>query len=236
MTESLRWTQQEVQRQRAHQTQLDHLMVVVGELVQYVFNQLAPPLPQASAPSAPAPAVHIPIHHASLLELYNGDPAGCRNFIIACKLYFSEVLEIMDGQKVSTLIQRLTERAHGWATAIWHLGGAPLVDYAAFLQQFRAAFDHPDQGKSSNQKLLKLKTQNQDSATEYVVCFCILTAESGWNAPVFITVFCNGFNSKLQTELICRDEEHGLDEIIMLAIKLDQHLRGKQWHSTLLPK
>lgn len=64
------------------------------------------------------------------------------------------------------------------------------------------AFDYPDQGKPSNQKLLKLR-QGQDLAAEYAVCFHILVAECGLNDPALITVFHNILNSKLQTKLAC---------------------------------
>lgn len=81
-------------------------------------------------------------------------------------------------------------------------------------------FDHPDQGQSSSQWLLKLR-QGTEPAMDFSISFCILAAYSGWNNEVLITVF------SVFTELTCRDTDLDLDELITLGIRLDQHLRGK---------
>lgn len=65
-------------------------------------------------------------------------------------------------QKISLLIQRLiTGRAQDWAAAVWREGSNTVMVYRAFLVEFKVVFDHPDQGQSSGQWLIRLK-QGQD--------------------------------------------------------------------------
>lgn len=73
-------------------------------------------------------------HHALILECYRADPDGCRRFVLACKLYFSEYPEMTLAQKVTFLIPRnnlllrLTHRKWYWGRCCHKCMGNP-VDY-----------------------------------------------------------------------------------------------------------
>lgn len=59
-------------------------------------------------------------------------------------------------QKVAFVIQRLSESAKDLAVAVWRAGGDISHDYERFIQEFQDVFDHPDQGHSGEQRLLRL--------------------------------------------------------------------------------
>lgn len=79
----------------------------------------------------------------------------------------------------------------------------------AFKQQFCAVFEHPNQGQSSSQQLLRLH-QGNTSIANYSITFCILAADSS---------FRDGLSTEVQLELPCRDEGLYLNCCIELAIK-----------------
>lgn len=85
---------------------------------------------------------------------------------------------MMDIQRISFMIQRLSGRAKDWAAAIWKQGGAETQNYAALLREFSAVFDHPDLGQSSGRWLHRLQ-QGTESAADYSIRFRILPAISG---------------------------------------------------------
>lgn len=213
------------------QDQLARLTAAVTELYQ---KQAAAPVSPA-VPAAPASSGAnlqnpgcAPFFPTLLPEHYNGDPEGCSKFVLACELYFTELPSLTSAHKVS-MIQRLTGRVQDWAVAICRQGNSVVQDYRLFVQRFRAVFN---QGWSSSQRLLRLR-QGSDAAADYAIQFWVLAAESGWNDSALINVFCNGLKLKFQTELACRDADLGSDELIMLAIRLDQHLSG---HTQRMPR
>lgn len=120
---------------RCQQHQLDHLTQAVTELMTYLRVQpSAALLPQEVQPMVPLrPTI---LHHASLPDCYSGEPTGCRNFILTCKLYLAEFPEMTDQQCITVLIQRLMGRAQEWAASVWRASGRLAADFPAFLQQF----------------------------------------------------------------------------------------------------
>lgn len=129
--------------------------------------------------------------------------------------------------RISFMIQRLKRLVQSWAVAIWRKGGTTITNYPTLLKKFSAAYDHPDLGQSSGQRLMWLR-QGQDSVADYSICFWILAADSAWNQPTLQQHFCHRLNTGLQKELACRNADMDWDSTITLAMKLDQHLRGKQ--------
>lgn len=69
-------------------------------------------------------------------------------------------------------------------------------NYEEFLKEFKLVFGHPDQGRSSSQKLLHL-CQGPDLAADYAI-----------------------LSQELQLELACQDAD--LDGLISLLIKLEE--------------
>lgn len=113
----------------------------------------------------------------------------------------------------------LTLRLPGSKDPRYHRG-----DYAAFVGGFSAAFDHPDLGQSSGQRLL-WPGQEDNSVADYSIC--VLAADSGWNQPTLLQHFQHGLCPELQKELVCRDAYLDLTSMISLVIRLDQHLQAQ---------
>lgn len=86
--------------------------------------------------------------------------------------------------------------------------------------------DHAPDGKEVSERLLSLKQGNR-RATDYVLDFRTLAAESRWNDSVIRAVYCQGLNDDINKELVCRDESDSLGTLIHMSIKLDNILRER---------
>lgn len=78
-------------------------------------------------------------------------------------------------------------------------------------------------------QLLDLR-QGSQSASHYALEFRILAAESGWGDLELQTIFRRGLGSDIQDELAVREESQTLNQLIELAIKLDNRIqeRGRE--------
>lgn len=92
------------------------------------------------------------------------------------------------------------------------------MEYVAFMQEFRAVFNHPDQGRAVS---LSCSCARGTIQQRIMLCFRVLAAESGWINPALLPVFWRGLTQVLQLELACRVAEMDLNKVITLAIKLD---------------
>lgn len=79
-----------------------------------------------------------------LLEKYEGDPGGCHEFFLALECYFSEFLELTEGQRITTLVLRLTGLLLQWAAVVWRYGGSATENYSAFVEELMTVFGLPD--------------------------------------------------------------------------------------------
>uniref|UniRef100_A0A3B1JAD9 CCHC-type domain-containing protein n=1 Tax=Astyanax mexicanus TaxID=7994 RepID=A0A3B1JAD9_ASTMX len=169
----------------------------------------------ASAPSYPSAAA-FPV---SKPDKYDGSPDLCRGFLLQMSLFFANSLVSVDAARISFFISRLTGRALDWATAIW-----PSIEhstYEHFLSEFKLVFDHPHHGQSQGELLVQLRQGNR-SVSDYALEFRTLAAGSGWNEPALRVMFRNGLRADVLSELACKDDGLPLDELISLAIRLDQ--------------
>lgn len=120
-------------------------------------------------------------HHTSLPEQYAGDVNHYRNFLRACESYFSEHPEPMDGEKITTLITRLTRVAREWVLVMWRRGGTRSSCYSEFVEEFMVVFDHPEPDSIQN------RSEGSGEEAEYAVFkWCsprsLLTKLNGWLA------------------------------------------------------
>uniref|UniRef100_A0A3B1KEA5 Gypsy retrotransposon integrase-like protein 1 n=1 Tax=Astyanax mexicanus TaxID=7994 RepID=A0A3B1KEA5_ASTMX len=154
-------------------------------------------------------------------ELFDGDPDKCSGFLLQCSVFFSNSAETTDKARIAFVISRLSGKALEWATAVWD--SIANISYSDFLATFRGVFDHSLYGHASGEQLLTT-TQGNRSVAAYALEFRTLAAGSGWNNPALQCVFFNGLNPIVQKELSCRDESLSLDQLISLAIRIDQLL------------
>ena len=88
----------------------------------------------------------------------------------------------------------------------------------------KKVFDHPVRGRDTSKRLLSLH-QGSHSVAEFSVEFRTLATESGWNDEALQGFFLSGLSDTVKDELAARDESTSLDELIPLAIRLDNRLR-----------
>ncbi|CAB1337883.1 unnamed protein product [Coregonus sp. 'balchen'] len=116
--------------------------------------------------------------------------------------------------KVALGISVLTGRALEWVHTVWEKDGPEVQSYERFTQLFRAVFDHP--------------TEGQEGASEYALDFRTVAVYTGWNDQALLTVFRSGLQADVQTEPACRNEDLTLDQLIAMAIHLDNLLRARR--------
>lgn len=106
-------------------------------------------------------------------------------------------------------------------------GQSPVsVSLARFLAEMKKIFDHPVSGRDATKRLL-FQHQGSLSVAEYSIEFRTMPAESGWNEVSLQGVFLNGLCDAVKDELSVRDESESLDELIALAIRLDNRLHER---------
>lgn len=102
---------------------------------------------------------------------------------------------------------------------IWILLHALKKTCHQLIMLFSQVFDHAPEGKEISGSLLLMR-QGQRQTVEYILEFCTLAAENGWNESTLKAVFRQGLNGKVLKELACRDESATLDTLIHLSILL----------------
>lgn len=88
-------------------------------------------------------------------------------------------------------------------------------------------FDHPDYVRSTSKQLLKLK-QGADGVADYSVNFWTLASDSKWNEEALRGALMNGLSEAINDELAVWDEPDTLNDLVSLAIKLDNRLRERK--------
>ena len=198
-------------------------------------------VPASSNLSIPSPPPVMPTYlprepHVPAPERYDGDLGTCQSFLLQCSLVFDLQPQTYatDKSKIAFIVGLLTGRARAWGAAV--LNGSPLINssYANFVTEMKKIFDHPVKGKDASQRLLSLR-QGARSVAEYSVDFRTLAAESGWNDESLQGVFRKGLSEAVKDELAARDESDSLDDLVALAIRLDNRLRERRREKAGLP-
>ncbi|KAI4902871.1 hypothetical protein NFI96_000375 [Prochilodus magdalenae] len=167
----------------------------------------APPLPTAGS---------FPVNKP---DKFDGAPDSCSGFLLQCSIYFANSPPCSDSSRIAFVVSCLTGKALDWATAVW-----PTYEkgtYQSFIKDFKAVFEHPDEGRAAGDLLFQLQPGPR-SVAKYALEFRTLAAGAGWNEPALITAFCNGLNMDVRKELACRVDGLTLEQLIALAIRLDQ--------------
>ncbi|XP_044220499.1 uncharacterized protein LOC122990974 [Thunnus albacares] len=187
--------------------------------------------PSASGPPAPTPPSDMPAYvprepHVPAPERYDGDLGTCRSFLLQCSLAFEQQPQTYstDKSKVAYVVGLLTGRAKAWGAAVWDSSLSITSSYDNFVAEMKKVFDHPVRGRDTSKRLLSLH-QGSHSVAEFSVEFRTLATESGWNDEALQGFFLSGLSDTVKDELAARDESTSLDELIPLAIRLDNRLR-----------
>ncbi len=220
----------------AHQQQLARLPSLTEELVTTLqafrlspSESAPPPPPVDPAPQAPPPSHSMASPRLAYPEKFDGTPAKCKGFLLQCSLFVSQqpVLYPTEESRIAFLCSLLTDKALDWVTAVWNFNRPAFTSFESFLQRFRAVFDLPEGGDGAGEQILTLK-QGRNTAAEFALAFRTLAAQTGWPDDPLKLHFRRGLSLELQTELACRDEGKTLDQLIDLAIRIDNMIRSRR--------
>ncbi len=220
----------------AHQQQLARLTSLTEELVTTLrafrlspSESAPPPPPVDPAPQAPPLSHSMASPRLAYAEKFDGTPAKCKGFLLQCSLFVSQqpVLYPTEESRIAFLCSLLTGKALDWVTAVWNFNRPAFTSFESFLQRFRAVFDLPEGGDAAGEQILTLK-QGRNTAAEFALAFRTLAAQTGWPDDPLKLHFRRGLSSELQTELACRDEGKTLDQLIDLAIRIDNMIRSRR--------
>lgn len=119
----------------------------------------------------------------------------------------------------------LTGRVLDWASAVWESDLRVQSSFNHFISQLNEVFGYPEGGQDISEQLLDLKQENR-TAADYAIDIRTLAAQSGWNDVALKAVFKRGLNAQLQAELACKAVDLSFNELITLAIKIDNLMRN----------
>uniref|UniRef100_A0AAQ5Z1J7 CCHC-type domain-containing protein n=2 Tax=Amphiprion ocellaris TaxID=80972 RepID=A0AAQ5Z1J7_AMPOC len=155
-------------------------------------------------------------------ERYGGDQGACQAFLMQTSLVFElqPLTYRTDRSRIAYILSLLTGVARKWGLAVWAAQTPICHSYVAFIQEIKKVFDHPVRGRDAGYRLLSLRQASRSTA-EYAVEFRTLAVASGWNDVALQGAFQFGLSDAVKDELAMRDESSSLDELIALAIRLD---------------
>lgn len=162
-------------------------------------------------------------------ERFGGDLGSCRAFLMQVSLIFElqPATYSTDRSRIAYILSLLTGSARSWGSAVWEAQSPICNSYVAFIHEMKKVFDHPIRGHEAGSRLFSIR-QGARSTAEYAVEFRTLAAESGWNDTAQRGAFLRGLSEGVKDELAARDEESSLDDLISLAIRVDNRLRERR--------
>ncbi|KAJ8002315.1 hypothetical protein DPEC_G00178600 [Dallia pectoralis] len=167
---------------------------------------------------------------------YDGAAERCQGFLLQLELYFEDLSPAPSDRQKVVLITCLSGKALFWANAIWSGGGSDLRSYRTFSDYFRSVFDKPPDGREVGERLALLR-QGKRSVQEFALEFRTLAAGVGWNERAYIDIFRVRLNPEVRREMACKDATLSFEELVELAIKLDNLLnaRGRSGPGPVVP-
>ena len=194
----------------------------------------SPPADPASAAASPPLPVPAPLAgqprepNLTSPRLFDGTFAQFRGFLMQCELIFAHQPSqfFSPAARVAFITNLTTGDALNWVQAILSTRPELFTDYAAFLAEFKRVFDHPTAGRDVGAQLMSLHQGNRTTAA-YATEFYTLAAESGWNEAGLRSAFRQGLSEYIKDELV-RDKPATVDELIALAIDVDERIRERR--------
>uniref|UniRef100_A0A3B5RF72 CCHC-type domain-containing protein n=1 Tax=Xiphophorus maculatus TaxID=8083 RepID=A0A3B5RF72_XIPMA len=227
-----------VDQQRSTNQRLEQLSDILTALHQRIVPADLPPVAappasfQTGVSAAPerAPPASARLREVSppMPEPYTGEIDRCRGFLLQCSLVFSSSPQSFqtDGAKISFVVGNLRGRALKWAEARSAQHNLFHRTYDSFVLEFTQTFGYSESPADISRSLLSLKQGNQ-SVADFAIDFRTLAAASTWNAGALTGAFLQALNEDLKDELALRDEPGSLEELVALAIRIDNRIRDR---------
>ncbi len=217
----------------SHETQLQRLTDAVNQIGD-TLQQLQALLPRehvvASTPDPPPLAV--PTSREPKIpapQRYDGKPGTCKGFLTQVSLIFELQPSTFASEKakIAYIISLLCDRALDWASALWRQQSPICLDLKVFTDTLQQVFDHPVSGREAARRLLDLCQGNQ-AVADYAIDFRTLASESRWDSEALVSTFYRGLSEDVKDELASRDWGSSLEELITLAIRIDNRVRERR--------
>ena len=232
-----------------HEQRLEGIQTLVGSLandmqaLRMEVQQLTQAI-RASPGAGPSPSAFStgaglfsgadrasPVREVSLStpHSYSGDPEGCRSFLMQCENIFCNqpLMFAADASRVAYVINLLTGRALQWADALRESRSDVTRSFDRFSGALRQVFEHPSRNQDTASRLHGLR-QGSRSVADYSIDFRIIATESGWNDVALLSAFVQGLSEALKDALPPHDQPATLDEMVNLAIQVDNRLRERR--------
>lgn len=216
-----------------HETQLQRLTDAVnqiGESLQQLQTCLprepvvlpSPETPPLTAPMPQEPKIPTP-------QRYGGKPGTCKGFLTQVSLIFElqPATFASERTKIAYIISLLCDRALDWASTLWRQQSPICSDLNLFTETIQQVFDHPVSGREAARRLLDLH-QGHQSVANYAIEFRTLASESKWDSEALISTFYRGLSEGVKDELASRDWGTSLEELITLAVRIDNRIRERR--------
>uniref|UniRef100_A0A8C6PFS7 Retrotransposon gag domain-containing protein n=1 Tax=Nothobranchius furzeri TaxID=105023 RepID=A0A8C6PFS7_NOTFU len=163
--------------------------------------------------------------HFSLPERWNGETGSPDGLLATLDMQF----ECQPGRypsarsRVAHLTSLLSGRAAEWAAALYNSKSPACNDYAAFVSALRKTFVPPSSEVGAETRLLKLR-QRERSVCAYASEFRTISAKLQWNDSALRAAFLEGLAPYIRDELAGRELPQTLDEVVDLALRIDQRV------------
>jgi hypothetical protein len=177
---------------------------------------------EAQAPEpAREPKIYMP-------NKFDGNRKGFRVFISQVELVFmlNSKRYRTDSLKVGFIGTLLSGRALDWFTPMLENKerySNVLDNYKEFRKAFESAFGEPDREQVAETAIYNL-VQGKSPASVYAANFRNIAVDLSWNDPALIVQFRRGLNDDIKDMLLNHDKPKTLDEMINLAIRIDNRL------------
>ncbi|KAI2656613.1 Transposon Tf2-9 polyprotein [Labeo rohita] len=159
---------------------------------------------------------------------YSGQPTQCRAFLTQCEVFFSlqPATYAADRAKVAFVISLLSGRARDWGAAVWEMEAVFCEHFSLFKEMIKV-FDRSVFGQEASRLLSSLR-QGKRSAADYAIEFRTLAATCEWNEPALAVRFLEDLTEEVREEILSRDVPSSLDQMVELAIRLDNRFEGRR--------
>ena len=171
----------------------------------------------------------------ALPDKFNGDRRRFRGFINQVDLLFmlNPQRYSSDILKVGVIATLLTDKALAWFSPYLERNDPTISNYSAFRTLLSSTFAEPDRSIVSAAKLRKL-TQGSQTVFSYASDFRLHASNLDWNDAALINQFRFGLNDQVKDLLLHYDLPQSLDELINLAIQIDNRIAEHRQETSFL--